>query len=358
MEFFKKNKWLAVSGAIALVLLMVAGVFLFLYIRQYNADTGEADENQNRLTQLETRQPGPTAENMQIVASNAVAEEATLKKLLAELRHSQVEPVNKPRSVFNSFLKSNIDQMNEAAKKQGLLLPAKFDYGFKTYVEGQLPATQDVARLTVQVQMIRGLMDVLLRSKVTEVVTVERQVFEENVVAGMTVAPTGRGEGSGRQEVPATGLSAAGAIVYLLEPPDAQGLYTREHFTMTIRMSDEHLATLMNVLAHNVASGRQRLFTVVSRLTITGVGLTKAGGATEAEAGAHSERAGTALGAPAPVVETAIPAAEGGGAPGERPALPKKREERIVAGTDPVTVQLDIDVYRFAAGESKEKAQP
>ncbi|MCX7008336.1 MAG: Amuc_1100 family pilus-like protein [Kiritimatiellaeota bacterium] len=351
MEFFKKNKFLTVSGAIALVLLVVAGVFLFLYIRQYNADTSEVDAKQTELTRLETRQPaGPTAENVQMVASNAVATEGSLKKLLAELRRGQIEPVNKPRSVFNSFLKSNIDQMNEAAKKQSLLLPAKFDYGFKTYVEGLLPATQDVARLTVQVQMVRALMDAVLQAKAKEIVSVERQFFEENAVAGP-------GSGRVRQEAPTPGTSTSGAIVYPLEPPDAQGLYTREHFTLNMRISDEYLAALLNILAHNVGSGGQRLFTVVSRVNIIGVGLPKTGGAAETEAGGRSEGTAAAPGTPAPVAAV-TPAAETGAVPGEKPALPKKREERIVAGTDPVTVALDVDVYRFAAAEPKEKVKP
>lgn len=352
MEFIKQNKMLVVGGVISFVLLLVAGVFLFLNLRQYSADTAEADENQNRLTQLENRQPGPTPENVQIVASNAVIQEKSLAKLLAELRRGQLEPVNKPRSVFNSFLKSTIDQMNKSAEKQKMLLPAKFDYGFRTYVEGQLPATQDVARLTVQVQMVRGLLDALLAARAAEIVSIERQVFEEGVAATSTVGGTveGRGEGRGAGVQPATVPSA---VLYSLEPPDAQGLYTREHFTLTLRMSDERLAMLMNILARDVASNTQRLFTVVSRLNIVSVGLPKAGLAAEAEPAARTERSPAS---PASVVETAQ-SAEGAAASVEKPALPKAREERIVAGTDYITVQMDVDVYRFAAVAAKEKVK-
>jgi hypothetical protein len=352
MEFIKQNKLLVVGGALALVLLLVAATFLFINLRQYSADTSAADENQNRLAQLENRQPGPTAANVQLVASNAVLLEKSLKTLQSELRRDQVEPVNKPRSVFNSFLKSTINQMNKAAEQHRMLVPARFDYGFKTYVEGQLPATGEVARLTVQVQMVKGLVDVLLQARVAEVVSIERQIFEAGAVSAVAAGtPEGRG-GEGRGgDVPA---AAPGTAVYPLEPPDAQGLYTREHFTLTLRMTDERLAALMNLLTRDVHSGPQRMFVTVSRVSLVGVGLPKAG-VTEAEPAVRTEGRGAATAAPTPAAETPPPAE---GAIPEKPAPPKQREDRIVAGRDHVTVQLDVDVYRFAAAAAREKGQP
>ena len=58
--------------------------------------------------------------------------------------------------------------------------------------------------------------------------------------------------------------------------------------------------------------------------------------------------------APQPVAE-APGAADAAGS--EKALLPKKRGERIVAGMDNVTVQLEVDIYRFAA-DTKEKAKP
>jgi hypothetical protein len=359
--FIKQYRALVTGGGISLILLLGAGAFLFIQIRQYLADTGEADENQNRLTQLEQRQPGPTAANVQIVASNAVAVEGSLKKLLLELRRGQVEPVNKPRSVFNSFLKSNIDQMNKAAEKQGVLVPAKFDYGFKAYVEGQLPATQDVARLTVQVQLVRALMDLLLECKTAEIVAIERQVFEDVLATPATAGePVGRGGEGGRGEGGRGTSTTPTASLYPLEPPDAQGLYTREHVTLTLRMTDEHLALLMNILARNVVVDAQQLFVVVSRVNIIGVGLPGMGSEESRVPGGRGGEAPPGVSAPpaaVPAPPEAAPPADGS-APLEKPALPKKRGERIVAGMDNVTVQLDVDIYRFAEAVAKEKGKP
>ncbi len=352
MEFIKQNKLLVVGGAIALVLFLVAGAFLFLNLRQYATDTGAAEENQSRLTQLETRQPGPTAANVQTVSSNAVLLEKSLKRLQAELRRNQIEPVHKPGSVFNFYLKTMIDQINKAAEKQKMLVPAKFDYGFKAYVEGRQPATGEVARLTVQVQVVKSLMDVLLQARVAEMVAIERQMFEEGATpAVIPAAPEGRGgEGRGGEAHPAV----PGAAVYPLEPPDAMGLYTREHFTLTLRMTDERLAALMNLLTRDVLSGSQRMFVAVSRISLGGVGLPKAGAAAETEPSAVR---GEGRGAAVPAPETPLPAEV---AATEKPAPPKQREDRVVAGRDPVTVQLDVDVYRFTApaAVTKEKGVP
>ena len=352
MEFLRKYKVLAVGGVIALILLSVAGVFLFLNIRKYVADTDEADANQSRLTDLQNRKPaGPIETNVLITASNAAIKEACLTRLLAHLRQGQVEPRHgMQKVVFNSFLKTTIDQMNEAAKQQGMTVPPKFDYGFKTYYsEGKLPANNiDVPRLTVQVQLVKALTDMMQKAHIAEVLSIERQVFEEGAATAVAGTPA-PARGEGRMVTPAAGATTASTSPYALEPPEAQGLYTREHFTLSLKSTDERLAALMNILAHNLENAQPRLFAVVTKLEITGAGLSKPG-AQEVEAGARGERV--------PVAVVAH-VAEGAGATGvpDKPAPPKKRAERVVAGMDNVTVLLDVDIYRFAA-DSKEKAKP
>jgi len=355
MEFFRKYKMLAAGGVVALILLIVAGVFLFLNIQKYLTDTGEADANQSRLAELENRKPaGPAQENVLITASNAAIKEACLIRLLADLRQGQVEPrKDMQRVVFNSFLKTMIDQMNDAAKKQAMIVPVKFDYGFKTYyTEGRLPANNaDVPRLTVQVQQVKVLVDMMLQSHIAEIMSIERQVFEEGAMPGAAGAAAAVAN-EGRRGSPTGASPAAGVAQYPLEPPDAQGLFTREHFALVLKTSDENLAALMNMLAHNLEHAQPRLFAVVTKLDISGASLNKPGG-TEPEGGGRSERSAGAVAAP-PVAE-ATGAADAAG--GEKALPPKKRAERIVSGMDNVTVQLDVDIYRFAA-DTKEKAQP
>ena len=326
MEFIKKNLWLVVGGAIGSVLLLIALVYLFLHIRQYRADTASADEQQERLTQLITRKPGPTEENVQLVSSNLVVLEGYQKKITEALRAGQLSPRKMQPVDFNSFLKSTVDHMKDAAGKRGLVLPAKFDFGFKTYYgEGRLPAVGDVPRLTLQVQMVRALMEMLRVSKVAEVVSVERQIFEKGVLS----TPTVEGEEGER-------TGGVVAVPTLQEPPNAHGLYTRERFVLTLRIRDESIAGLLNVLGRGENNERQRLFTVVTRLDLMGGGLPKPSTA-EAVAAAPAEGAEVVA--------------------GEKSAEPKKREERIIAGADNVTVRLDVDVYRFT-DEAGEKAKP
>ena len=314
MEFIKKNLWLVVGGAIGLVLLIVACVFLVLHMRQYWEDTQNADMEQNRLEQLEKRTlAGPTEENVQIISSNFVTLEGCLKNVLGSLRQGQVEPRKMQPVDFNSFLKSTIDQMNESAKRQGLMMPAKFDYGFKTYyIEGRLPSTGDVPRLTIQVQMVKALMELLLKAKVTEVATIERQVFEHGLVATV--------------EAPGGSVSSKTASV---NPSSYESqLYTIEHVTLTLQIRDKMIPGLLNALAQSSEAEQPQLFIVVTKLDATGPDLPKVVVGTE----------------------EATPA-------GDKPAEPKKREERIVAGADNMKVQLDVDIYRFA-GETGEKGKP
>jgi hypothetical protein len=332
MEFIKKNLWLVVGGAVGLALLLVACVYLFLHARQYRADTASADEQQSRLEQLKSRKPGPTEANVQIVASNRAVLEGYQQKVIETLRAGQIGPRIMQPIEFNSFLKATIEQMKEAASKRGLVLPPKFDFGFKTYYsEGRLPAADDVPRLTVQVQTLRALMAVLRLAKVAEVVAVERQIFEKGAT------PPAGAEEEGRR-----GAASGAAVAGGQEPPGARELYTREHFVLTLRIRDEFMAGLFNALGQGANDEQQRLFAVVTSVDLTGGGLPKAGPTAAESAPAAVEP---------PPGESATPTV------GEPSTEPKKREERIVAGTENVTVRLDVDAYRFT-GAAGEKAKP
>ena len=319
MESLKKYLWLVIGGAVGLVLLIVACIFLFLHIQQYRSDTSSADDEQNRLDLLQKRPlAGPTEENVQIISTNNLALENCLKKILAQLRQSQVEPRKMQPVDFNSYLKSTIDQMNDDAKTQELLMPAKFDYGFKTYyVEGRLPSVNSVPRLTIQVQLVKALMDILRKAKVTEVSGIEREVFEQTALAAAAEMPPG----SGVLKPAVTNLSTVSAQ-----------LYTREHFRLTLRIRDEMIAGLLNALAQDSEAESPRLFVVVTKLDLIGPAMPKATTSAESR---------TAVAAPS----------------GEKAAEPKKREDRIVAGREKVTLLMDVDIYRFA-GETGEKTKP
>ena len=328
MAFIKKNLWLVIGGAVGLVLLLVACVYLFLHIRQYRADTTGVDSEQTRLMQLENRKPGPTDDNVRMVSSNLLVYESFQQKIMTALRQGQAEARKMQPVDFNSFLKSMVDEMNELAKKQGMTVPAKFDYGFKTYYsEGHLPTVDDVPRLTVQVQLVRALMEVLRIAKVSEVNAIKRQIFEKGL--------PGPGAGVGVENQ--RGASTTAAVTpYPLEPPDAQGLYTREHFDLALQIRDEFIPELLNALARGGVNAA-RLFTVVTYMDLKGAGLPK-GGAAEASSASAS------------VKSTSTP-------DGEKSTEPKKREERIVAGAESTTIQLGVDIYRFI-NETGGKAQP
>jgi hypothetical protein len=132
----------------------------------------------------------------------------------------------------------------------------------------------------------------------------------------------------------------------LQEPPHVRGLYTRERFVLTLRIRDESIAGLLNTLGRGENGEHQHLFTVVTRLELMGGGLPKPPPSTT-----EAALVATAEGA------TVAPAEDAEAVVGEKSNEPKKREERIVAGAENVTVRMDVDVYRFT-DEAGEKAKP
>ncbi|MCX6997975.1 MAG: Amuc_1100 family pilus-like protein [Kiritimatiellaeota bacterium] len=327
MDFIKKNLWLFLGGGGAILLLLAAAVFLFWQISGFRRVNTTLAEAHDRLLQLHRRNPYPSESNVLLVQSNLALLESYQQQLADQLRRGQIEPQAMQPVDFNHYVHTTIRKMLAQAKQLNMTLPQKFAFGFEAYYqEGLFPANADVSRLTVQLQSVEALFELLCQIKISEIVALDRQVFEQREASDagpVAVMSRPRGEASA-PEIKA---------LYPVAPPEAEGLYTREHITLTLQARDEVILTLLNALASSgtAVTSKPKFFAVVSKLSMT------------AAAGVESKKAPeAALGARTPGKTAVTP---------ENPAPPvedqRTHEERIAAGRETVRVLLGLDLYRL-----------
>ncbi len=312
----KKNMTLIVGGAITLVLLIILLVLLLKFNSSYQQVNRQLQSAQQRLTILNGRDPFPSEENVSVVQANLAVLQDFFRTLMASLQQSQTAPKKMETAEFNLLLDRTNRRLYQRAAAMKVALPPRFAFSFDRYAAGTLPDSADVQRLVTQLESVDLLCGLLYASKVSEIMAIERPVFEASARPAVTetfVDPRQQRYGGGQPAAPAETPDEK----YL----DPSGLFSRERYVLTFRGRDPAVMAFLNAVAAN------KRFVVVTRLQLENeTGIPKVG---------------------SPVVS----------APGSAPAAPSgpaTREQRIVAGREIVKVIVEVEVYRFQASASGE----
>lgn len=314
----RKHMVLIVGGVVALVLL---GVALFMLVRfqgAYQDVNRELKDSLQRLDRLYRRDPYPSDENVVMAQSNLVVLHGYFTNLFASLKKDQVEPAKMEPAEFPLLLEKTIRKQMGRAAELGIALPPRFAFGFDRYALGELPGEADVPRLVVQVKMIEELCQALFEAKISEVVSIQRQVFEQGASEAMAGQRGGRGRG---MMMPA--MAEPAPVVGAQEWVDPSGLFSREHFAITFKARDAGIWGVLNELAGS------RMFAVVSRVEF--------------------------------VNDNPLPkAVPPGGVLPAGSAKPETvaQESRVVAGRELVQAVVEVDVYRFLGRGQPQEAAP
>lgn len=336
MTFFKKYMLLLVGGGIAAVLILAAAVFMVKFSREYARVQSELTSNQTRLDRLHQRVPFPSVENVERVKGNLRELEGYLEGVLDSLSLKQPEAEAMERAAFPSEIERFNRRLRSLASDEGVRLPEAIAFGFERYAAGNLPSQDHVQRLVVQLRSVELLSSMLFRSGISELVSVEREVFDqERTAAQIDPAPAMR-RGFGATEV-VTPAAPTG-------PEGVEGLYSRERYTFTFFADDAALRMALNQIAESPV-----LMIVRSLELRNELGL---GGSTAAQR--ISQRLQPRdVPRDAPRDMQRMMAGEGG-RPGMGATAPQAGQQTVVAGRERVRVTLVVDVYRFERTRDEE----
>jgi hypothetical protein len=322
---WRKNMMLVVGGGICLVLFIVAGYFLVKFRADYVKVSGQVKGAQSRLDQLNQRDPFPSEANIGMSQTNLVKLQAYFKDLMDNLQQEQgaVEPIE--AADFAPLLEKAKERMEARAAAAGVKMPERSGLGFASYAAGKLPSSDVIPRLVIQLKAIETVLGQLFDARVTEVLAMERDIFESPASAAEEAVADSRRRGRGG----ATDAPVAKALQGL--PPLATNeLYSAERIYVSFTASESSVWQLLNSLAMT------RPFMMVSDVKILN-SLDLAKRATTAPAA----RPGTGA--------VAAPAAAAG-----QKTIPMDREDRVAAGREPVKVELVLEVYRFSGAAPQE----
>lgn len=304
---FQRYKELWVAGIIMAVVGLLLAV-LAIRSRATFIDARDRLQNaQSSIERLQRAQPYPSRENVAMASGNVTQLRDFRNTLLEAMSQNQFEPLNVEPAAFP--LGPALVRLRAAARQNTVTLKEGEAFGFQRYVADGVPAsaTNEIGRLTVQLQLIEHVCRVLFGSGISELTAVNRMEFE---APGRQETPRGRGA---RRQVEPVAFDLV--QVDSTEEEEEDGLFRQERLQIEFRCEAPVVWRVLNVFAADPS------FIVVRDIKV--------------ESDAVAAEAGEPRAAARP-------------ADGAQPTTgPVPHHERIVAGRERVNVTLTLDAYRF-----------
>ncbi len=318
---------LAGGGA---VLLLAIALFYLLFRAQARYDSGftSLGNVQNQLQRLTNRSVFPSDANVQAMRKQLAIYQEYLDGLKNAMKKGQLTTETVTRDRFRQLAEEKLRMLVDDAHKKSVVLPPNFAFGFQRYAEGNIPTDEEMGRLVDQFRSVAVLCEILYDAGISELVAVDRTVFEKDAQA----APVDEGY----NQRPTRGRMDVAAPVQNMDlVVDPLGLFSKEHYVLTYKAQDEATWKVLGRLAQDAP------FVVVTKMDITNPAkpvmtapaLTAAPAAPEAQSAAAAAGVWTAPGTATAGTQT------------EAPILP--RDLRVVAGREQPTVVLELDFYHF-----------
>lgn len=308
---WRKHMVLMVGGGLAVLLLLAALVALVRFQGRYGEANRELDAVRLRLQQLNSRNPYPSAANVEKTRQNLAELQTKARALQQVLQKGQIQGEAMEPAEFAPMLEKTSRRMQQKAQEAGVSLPAGFSFGFPRYAAGELPVADAVYRLVGQLRAVETVCEILFQSRVAQIDSLDREMFEDAAPAGEVVAADSRRARRGTVE---NAPAATGRI-----PRAATNeLYGVERITVNVQGRETAIWDALNGLA------RHPSFTVLADVKLEN---------TLAMAGTLGKK--TAL---TPLLNENNPAVA--------PQYPA-HDDRVVAGRENVAASLVIDLYHF-----------
>lgn len=324
---WKKHRVLLIGGGLALLALIGAVVLLVQYSSRYSETASTLDRAEARLRQLNTRQPYPSPDNVEVLEGNlaVLREELTgLKQRLGEagIVTERIEPAQ-----FAPLLERTYRRMVARSQSLNVPVPDPGAYGYAVYAQGTLPDPAHVERLVRQAKLQEAIANLLLDANISSIEAMERTPFEEQAEVAEPDPGQGRFQ---RQQRPAR-RSPGGRGQDNLPLPEPSDLYETERFKVVFTGREGAVWETLNTLAASP------LFIKVVDVAIDNLG-ENLGQPVDLELLLNEARrtADNRAARPAPEQITSAVLA----------TIP--REERIVAGREEVRATLTLDVFLFS----------
>ena len=331
----KQHAGLAVWSVAATLLIFAAAFMLFRFQRHYAAVNEQLQEQQTRFQALNNRDPYPSSSNIKLARKNLDNLRGYFRDVSASLREGQIEPRDMERADFPPLVERTLNSLWTAAAQSKVSFPENFAFGFQRYIAGELPATNYIPRLMVELKEVEELCRLLFDARISRLTDITRTEFDvADVQEATESSDSGRGRTRGRKRARSKEKKATKTITAGVDAA-GDGIYTVEKYKLSFTARENALWTLLNNMANSP------MFVVVTSIRVQGVvePIELISYAALQEDKIRTMAADGRLTAQQQVRIQRICEQ------GEYDLPP--REERVVAGREAVNVELECAIYRF-----------
>lgn len=245
--------------AASVVAVLVLGGLVFLLYRGLSKSSAAAvslDNARGRLENYYERDPFPSHTNVLVEKSNVERMKEWREDLLKRLSEGCLEVPGKTPAQFQSFLTSETRALVDAARRNGVKVPAGFSFGFTRYADGKLlPEARDdlPTRLAEQLVHVEHVCRILFDAHISELTMVSRDEYpiEKGDAYGSTVYSPGP---SGPKPIGPQPLRLArqtGAAGVPAAAKQSSAEYRKLHFTFEFRATEKVIVDVLNRLARD-----------------------------------------------------------------------------------------------------------
>ena len=309
MDWIKRNLYFVIGGAVALVLLGLAGWHFYSKLQLNNEILDKLNDQYAKLDALNKQNPHPGNEKVNNIQA-AKDQQKQLRGFLAKSREyfKRITPIPDSPKVngqeFSGSLSRIIDRLQHDAASGSVTLPPKYNFSFEAQKQRVSFAPGSLEPLSVQLGEVKTICDVLFQARINSLDNVRR----ERVSADDATGPQ---------------------TDYLEQKSMTNELAVLSPYEVTFRCFSQELAAVLAGFASSPFGLLVKTINVEPAPALTG-----------AESGASAllapgQQPGSGFPPPASAIAPAIVAGRGG--------LPTVLDERLLR------VALTLDVVKLAA---------
>lgn len=175
MPWVKRNLGLVIGASVALILMALAGFYLWTKIREDREVTAMLDEQTAAFQTLLNRPVHPGTERLNNIEL-AKEERERLNGFMEQVRSKFAEreiPTNISNREFRALLDHTVADLQRKAESLGITLPEK-DYWFTFAPQKQAVEFKNAEMLTYQLMDVRDLSQILFDSKIHDLKRIKR----------------------------------------------------------------------------------------------------------------------------------------------------------------------------------------
>jgi hypothetical protein len=235
MDWIKHNLLLVVSGLVALLAVGGSGYFFYLQVMADQDAEAKLTSVREELKKLQTTVPYPTQTNLLVFQDYRKQWQDFMTRAGRHFGEAQTNDFGRNLD-FGAALAKTINDLQRGAKYASVTLPTNFSFGFSVQRERLQYDPTNLTTLSVQLEDIRNLCEILYQAKVYELVGVQRVAVSTND----TSASSGLSQSSYSSEY----LSSSRTIV-------TNDLALIFPYQITFRCSSVELAAAMECIARS-----------------------------------------------------------------------------------------------------------